>query len=116
MEVPAPIIVAGDFNHDLSEDHRGFEDLQDAFDVAFENRPDESRETHITFFNDGVQRRTQLDGVFLANASKLFVRRAFVMKELSATGLPLSWPDSMQERNERASDHLPVWVRFQFRH
>lgn len=114
MEFPVPIILAGDFNHDLAEPHPGFENLRNVFDLALQGKPNEDHDTHISFSNSGEEVRTQLDGILLSNNSDLAVQRAFVMRELSPTGIPLPWPSSMEERLRRASDHLPVWVRFRF--
>jgi hypothetical protein len=105
-----PVVLAGDFNFDLSGsmDSDWEQQLADVFDLANGSVPQDDRMTHV-FFNEKKQQiLQQLDGIFMGRSSLLAVLRAETVRPRDNIGKLLPFPRNKGERNNQASDHYPV--------
>jgi hypothetical protein len=113
-----PIILTGDFNNDVRSAPE-FDTLKniglvDAFDVAKNTVVKAERGTHFYFPRSGEPNVKQLDAIMLNQAArqKLLVKLAKVLAHIDPDGNEYPAPHSYQEREERASDHLPIMAIF----
>lgn len=107
----APILVAGDFNTDIhsSEDTEAIRSVAtDTFDLSPYPLKAEERCTHTTFAENHYGEHCQLDGILVANGSKLKVLRAGVRRDYPRL------PRTPRERDRQASDHLLVYADIEF--
>lgn len=113
-----PIILTGDFNNDIRRAPE-FEPLKqmgmvDSFDLAKDTVEKNRRGTHFFFPREGNPSISQLDAILLNQvaAQKQMVKEAKVLSHIDPEGNAYPPPQSYQERETRASDHLPIMSIF----
>lgn len=109
-----PIVLTGDFNNDV-RNSREFEPLKtiglvDSFDLASVTVEKNHRGTHFFFPKNGQASISQLDSIMLNQAAveKQMVKEAKILSHIDPQGNPYPPPQSYEERQTRASDHLPI--------
>lgn len=104
------VVVGGDFNSAISSAKTFYNfGFKDSFDGFSKLRTPENRATHY-YFNPEIKKMEQnhIDGL-LTYGSKLKVKDAGVHR-------PLPAPRSFSERQQRPSDHLPIYTDIQLSH
>lgn len=113
-----PVLIAGDFNGDLTHD----EALRPIFDAGFVDGFDaapvptapEDRVSHTYHPRDGAAQAHQMDGVVISKDWARLVRRTHAHRYKDERGRDKPIPATYAERSRNPSDHFPVVLELDF--
>lgn len=106
-----PVIIAGDFNDDLTYGAEAGHILASGFvDSVMVARPNAPTEELVTFsfFSFNNVAHGKLDGILLPQQQAGRVRDAGVLYYFDETGWPLMMPRNISQKRKQPSDHRPV--------
>jgi hypothetical protein len=113
-----PVLIAGDFNGDLTHDaalrpifEAGF---VDGFDAAPAPTAPEDRVSHTYHPRGGAAQAHQMDGVVISKDWARLVRRTHAHRYKDGQGRDKPIPATYAQRSENPSDHFPVVLELDF--
>jgi hypothetical protein len=113
-----PVLIAGDFNGDLTHDaalrpifEAGF---VDGFDAAPAPTAPEDRVSHTYHPRDGAAQAHQMDGVVISQDWAGLVKRTHAHRYKDGQGRDKPIPSTYAQRSENPSDHFPVVLELDF--
>ncbi len=111
-----PMVIAGDFNTDVSKgpEMKPLKPLfKDAFDISPSPEATIDRATHSLHTRDGETHYNAMDAILVNSALENSIQSARVFRYKDSHGHALPLPETYQERSQNPSDHYPVVVDLQ---
>lgn len=111
-----PMVIAGDFNTDVSKgpEMKPLKSIfKDAFDISPNPESSIDRATHSLHTMNGDTHYNAMDTIFVNTVLENSIQSARVFRYKDSHGHALPLPETYQERNQNPSDHFPVVVDLQ---